>query len=66
MDKVTKWWATCTQCGHKIEPCEHRQVVEAESVLHKMKTGHRLLLQGEVTKEVRKCMPRCVAVGKLV
>jgi len=66
MDNVTNWWAICTECRHEIEPFDDRKTIVAEIVLHKIKTGHRLLLQGEVTKEVEGCDPRLTGTGKLV
>lgn len=67
MDNVIKWWATCTECNHIVEPFDDRKIIEAEIVLHKMKTGHRLWLRGKVAKEVVRCKgSRRVEVGKLV
>lgn len=62
MDKIVSWQGVCLDCGHKIQP-DTETVVMGEAVLHMMKTGHRVLLHGEV-KEVKECGR--IAVGKLV
>lgn len=68
MDYVTKWWAACPQCSYQAEPFNDRKVIEAEIVLHKIATGHRVFLLGEVTKVPNKEVGKCgrVAIGKLV
>lgn len=61
MDKLN-WTIRCLDCGHTIRPEKRRLIAEGEAVLHKMRTGHRILLQGEVSKEV----DGVKAVGKLI
>jgi hypothetical protein len=62
MDKIISWQGVCLDCGHKIQS-DTEMVAMGEAILHKMKTGHRLLLQGQV-EEVRECGR--IAIGKLV